>query len=101
MDVQLTEVGATSILLDNLPGVFPCLQWHSAEVLQIPPGASCLATSPDCAVQAMAWGPRAWSAQFHIEVEPNTVQNWARIKEYAGALDKALVGDGATRLEAA
>ncbi len=95
MDVQLTEEGASGVILDGLPERFPCLQWHSAEVKQMPAGATCLATSPDCPVQAMKWGTRAYSAQFHIEVEPDTVQNWAKIPEYAGALDKAL-GTGAT-----
>lgn len=95
MDVQLTEEGASGVILDGLPEQFACLQWHSAEVKQMPAGATCLATSPDCPVQAMKWGTRAYSAQFHIEVERDTVKNWAQIPEYAGALDKAL-GAGAT-----
>ena len=93
MDVQLTEEGASGVFFDGLEPVFPCLQWHSAEVTRLPPGAKVLATSPDCAVQAMKWGPRAYSAQFHVEIEPDTVQNWAAIPEYKQALDKAL-GDG-------
>lgn len=99
MDVQLTEEGATGILFDDLPATFPSLQWHSAEVKQIPAGARCLATSPACAVQAMQWGPRAFSAQFHIEVESDTVDNWADIPEYADALRKALGSDGARQLK--
>ena len=98
MEVQLTEAGATGVLFDGLPERFGTLQWHSAEVLQMPAGAQCLATSPACAVQAMKWGTRACSAQFHIEVEPDTVQNWAEIPEYAGALDKALGSDGVAQL---
>ncbi|MEM9144641.1 MAG: type 1 glutamine amidotransferase [Pseudomonadota bacterium] len=101
MDVQLTEEGATSILFDDLPGRFACLQWHSAEVVQMPAGARCLATSPDCAVQAMGWGPRAYSVQFHIEIESDTVAGWAAIPEYAAALDKAYGAGGAAALEAA
>ena len=100
MDVQLTEAGATGILFDDLPATFPSLQWHSAEVKKMPAGAICLATSPDCAVQAMQWGPRAFSAQFHIEVESDTVDNWADIPEYAVALQKALGPDGARQLKA-
>jgi len=46
LDVQLTEVGAAGVFLDNLPDTFPALQWHSAEITQMPEGASCLATSP-------------------------------------------------------
>lgn len=94
MDVQLTEAGATGVFFDGLPEVFDCLQWHSAEVTKLPAGAQVLATSPDCAVQAMKWGTRAFSMQFHIEIEADTVQNWAEIPEYAGALEKAM-GKGA------
>ena len=101
MDVQLTEHGASGVVFDGLPEQFPCLQWHSAEVKQMPAGAQCLATSPDCAVQAMKWGTRAFSAQFHIEVESDTVANWAKIPEYDSALENAM-GPGATaKLEAA
>ena len=94
MDVQLTEAGATGVLFDGLPERFETLQWHSAEVKQMPPGAQCLATSPACPVQAMKWGTRAVSMQFHIELEADTVRNWAKIPEYAGALEKAM-GEGA------
>ena len=66
----------------------------------MPEGAQVLATSPACAVQAMAWGPRAYSLQFHVEIELDTVQNWAKIPEYAGALDAAVGQGGAANLEA-
>jgi GMP synthase-like glutamine amidotransferase len=98
MDVQMTEEGATGVILDGLPERFSCLQWHSAEVTQMPAGATCLATSPDCAVQAMKWGTRAYSAQFHIEVEPDTVANWAVIPEYKAALESAMGTGAAERL---
>lgn len=94
MQVQLTEMGATGVFFDGLPEHIACLQWHSAEVTRLPPGGQVLATSPDCAVQAMRWGPRAYSLQFHVEAELDTVANWAAIPEYASALEKAL-GAGA------
>ncbi len=100
MDVMLTEAGASGVLFDGLPEVFPALQWHGAEVTELPAGAQVLATSPDCAVQAMKWGTRAYSMQFHIEVEPDTVRAWAEIPEYAAALDTALGAGAAARLEA-
>lgn len=90
MDVQMTEEGASGVILDGLPEIFSCLQWHSAEVKQMPAGATCLATSPACAVQAMKWGTRAYAAQFHIEVESDTVANWAGIPEYKLALENAM-----------
>ena len=94
MEVQLTEAGATGVLFDGLPERFETLQWHSAEVKQMPAGAQCLATSPACPVQAMKWGTRAVSMQFHVELEADTVRNWADIPDYAGALEKAM-GEGA------
>ncbi|MEQ8898448.1 MAG: type 1 glutamine amidotransferase [Roseovarius sp.] len=101
MDVQLTEAGASGVLFDGLPERFDCLQWHSAEVTALPEGAQVLATSPDCAVQAMKWETRAYSMQFHMEIEADTVQNWNNIPEYAGALDKAIGADAVHDLEAA
>lgn len=95
MPVQLTEEGASGVFLDGLPEQFECLQWHSAEVQTLPAGATVLATSPDCIVQAMKWGTRAYSMQFHVEIEADTVRNWAQIPAYFNALENAL-GAGAT-----
>jgi len=99
LDVQLTEVGATTVLLDDIPDIFPALQWHSAEIKRMPNDATCLATSPDCAVQAMSWGPRAHSLQFHLEIESDTVANWSEIDAYANALQQALGPDGVATLD--
>ena len=46
----------------------------------------------------MAWGPRAYSLQFHLEIEPDTVDNWKDIPAYKQALHDALGADGAERL---
>ncbi|MGB0410628.1 MAG: type 1 glutamine amidotransferase [Pikeienuella sp.] len=100
MDVQLTEVGAEGVLFDDMPGIFKALQWHGAEVSQMPAGAQCLATSPDCAVQAMSWQNTAYSVQFHIEIEDDTVQTWAEIPEYAESLRAALGENGPAELAA-
>jgi len=101
MKVQLTEAGAAGVFFDGIPELFDCLQWHSAEVTALPPGAQVLATSPACAVQAMKWSTRAYSAQFHVEIEADTVTNWNAIPEYAQALEKAVGKDGASALEKA
>ena len=101
MPVQLTEVGTDGIIFDDFPDNFSCLQWHGAEIKKIPSGATCLATSPDCAVQAMAWGARAYSTQFHLEVEPDTVENWMSIPAYRASLIKALGESGPEKLKAA
>ena len=100
LDVQLTEAGASGVFFDGLPDRFKCLQWHGAEVQVMPAGAQCLATSPDCTIQAMKWGTRAFSAQFHIELEAQTIADWAKIPAYAAALEATFGADGAARLAA-
>ena len=99
MPVRMTEEGAHGVILDGLPPSFDVLQWHSAEITQLPENARVLATTQACPVQAMLWGTRAFSAQFHLEVEADTVSNWARIPEYAAALETALGPDGAETLK--
>lgn len=98
MDVYLTAAGRASPLLAGLPDRLDVLQWHGAEVVDVPPGAQVLATSPDCAVQAMSVGARAFSAQFHLEVETDTVDNWAAIPAYAAALEDAFGEGGVEQL---
>jgi GMP synthase-like glutamine amidotransferase len=61
---------------------------------KMPSGARYMAMSPERAVQAFKWGAHAFSVQFHIEIETDTVPNWAGIPEYAAALDLAM-GPGA------
>lgn len=101
MDVILTEEGVASTFFDGVDSPMKSLQWHSAEVTKLPEGGVVLATSPDCAVQAMSWGPRALTMQFHMEVEADTCANWAEIPEYAGALEKALGPNGLPEITAA
>jgi GMP synthase-like glutamine amidotransferase len=96
LPVHYTETGVESLFFDGIEAPFETLQWHGAEVKRPPAGAAVLATSPACAVQAMSWGPRALSMQFHVEAEADTVASWAAIPEYAASLEAAL-GPGATR----
>jgi len=90
MEVYQTDLRASDGFFEGVPDRFNCLQWHSAEVTALPEGAQVLAASPDCAVQAMAWGARAFSMQFHIEIEADTVEMWSQIPEYKTALEAAM-----------
>lgn len=90
MSVSRTTSSPSDGLFDGLPERFNCLQWHSAEVTALPEGAQVLAVSPACNVQAMNWGPRAFSMQFHIEIEADTVESWSHIPEYKTALEAAM-----------
>ncbi len=101
MDVDLTEEGRRSMFFDGVDDRITCLQWHGAEVSEAPPGSRVLAFSDACAVQAMSWGKRALSVQFHVEIEPGTVNSWAAIPEYGGALRSMFGEDGVSRLDEA
>jgi GMP synthase-like glutamine amidotransferase len=94
LEVGLTPEGAASPFLAGFEPTRTCLQWHSAEVHREPDGATVLASSPACRVQAMAIGSQAFSMQYHVELTPTTVTEWGDIPEYKGALESTL-GEGA------
>ena len=66
------------------------MQWHSVQVEILPEDAFVLASSDICRVQAMRVGNSAWSMQYHVEVEPDTVDNWSAVPAYRNALEKSL-----------
>ena len=72
------------------------LQWHSAEVLEVPKGTTVLASSDACPIQSFRYGDHAYGLQFHVEVTKETVPEWSSIPAYAAALKKAL-GAGAAQ----
>jgi len=94
MSVELTGAGRNSAFLTDVPHEISCFQWHSAEVTRAPDGADVLASSPDCTINAMSWGARAFSIQFHVEITAKTVTQWGQVPEYATALETTF-GDGA------
>ena len=69
-------------LFGHLPSTLKGLQWHAAEVVELPSDTAVLATNEHSAVQAMRVGQRAYSVQLHVEVGVNTVPKWAAIPEY-------------------
>ncbi|MSQ67802.1 MAG: type 1 glutamine amidotransferase [Gammaproteobacteria bacterium] len=101
LPVQRTVMGCASPYFAGLDADFEVLQWHSAEVTQLPRGAACLASSPRCAVQAMSVGQRAFSMQFHVEISPTTVTEWSAIPAYRLALERSLGVGGAVALDRA
>jgi GMP synthase-like glutamine amidotransferase len=86
-EVALTGEGLRDPLFAGLPAKQKCLQWHSVRVAQPPEHAVVLASSPLCRVQAMRVGERAWSMQYHVELEPDTIPAWGQVPAYAKALD--------------
>ena len=94
--VELTEKGLKDPIFFGMEKSQFCLQWHSVQVEVIPEEAFVLASSDICRVQAMRVGNSAWSMQYHVEVEPDTVNNWSSVPAYQTALEKSL-GKGALK----
>jgi GMP synthase-like glutamine amidotransferase len=94
LDVELTVDGRDDPLFADMPHGQKCLQWHSVRVAQPPASATVLASSRACHVQAMRVGSNAWSMQYHVEVEPDTVTNWAEVPAYYDALISTLGTEG-------
>lgn len=100
MTVDHTLAAGADPLFADLENPLPVLQWHGAEVTEVPAPAVVLAGSPDCAIQAFRFGENAYGLQFHVEITGETVGDWLEIPEYASSLDKALGPDGCVRLDA-
>ena len=93
MAVALTEAGIQDPIFKGMEPHQSCLQWHSVRVAQPPEGSSILAVSDLCTNQAMRVGANAWSMQYHVEIEPDTVSNWGAVPSYKQALEKTLGPD--------
>jgi GMP synthase-like glutamine amidotransferase len=100
-EVALSASGRAHPLLAGLPAAGRYLQWHAAEVVRAPAGASVLATSSACAIQALAIGGRAFGLQFHAEVDEATLGDWLAEPTTAAALVDQLGPDGPLRFAAA
>ena len=98
--MDLTSDGAVDPIFADMPKRQKCLQWHSVCVAQPPDDAVVLAKSDVCRIQAMRVGEHAWSMQYHVEVEPETVANWAAVPAYKEALESTLGADALKRLKA-
>ena len=97
LDIQLTREGIEDPIFKDMPATQKTLQWHSVQVDKAPANSTVLASSPACLNQAMKVGKHAWSMQYHVEVEPDTVDTWAKVPAYRQALvntlgEKALPG---------
>ena len=90
LEVALTPEGLKDPIFAGMPTVQRALQWHSVKVVESPVGAVVLAASDLCPIQAMRFGRHAWSMQYHVEVEADTVSTWGDVPEYREALESTL-----------
>lgn len=65
--VRLTQAGQQDPLFSQLPESFVAHLTHAQSVMQMPHGCSVLAHNSHDAHQALRYGPRQWSVQFHPE----------------------------------
>jgi len=94
IDIFLTPSGAVDPLLKDFDPVHKAVQWHGVHVAEAPKGSHVLASTDECAVQALRVGDRAWGIQYHVEVTRDTVPEWGDIPAYKAAVEKVL-GKGA------
>ena len=92
--IALTPEGKNQTIFNGFADTVSCLQWHSAEVTEVPAALSVLAASDVCPVQALARLPHQVSIQFHIEVTADTVGEWGAVPAYKSALQNTLGANG-------
>jgi GMP synthase-like glutamine amidotransferase len=88
LDIDLTDEGRSHRLFEGLGPRHKVIQWHLAEVKQVPPGAQVLAASEATAIQSVAVGEHAVSTQFHCEFSPQTMASWSSLPSYVANLEK-------------
>lgn len=96
MTVSKTEAGRRDALLQGLSDPLMVLQWHGAEVTDLPLKTTVLARSEACAIQAFRYGDRAYGLQCHVETTHQTVADWAALPAYATSFEEAM-GKGTIR----
>lgn len=65
---QVTEEGRLDPLFDSLPPELSCNVTHGDRIVELPPGASVLATAAHDPYHALRLRERVWSVQFHPEM---------------------------------
>ena len=87
--VAKRDASAADALFAAVPFTPTVVQWHWDAVVELPPGAVLLASSPRYPHQAFRVGELAWGLQFHIETPPEMVTRWFA-EDDAGVRDAGL-----------
>jgi len=77
LPVSRVDSPAAKPWLGDLPGEFEVFHWHG-ETFSIPPGATRILASSECANQAFVIG-KTLAFQCHIEMTGEMVRQWARL----------------------
>jgi GMP synthase (glutamine-hydrolysing) len=82
--IELTAAGKEDPLMAGLPPVFDALVGHKEACRVLPPGATLLATSATCPVQAYRLGRNVYATQFHPELDVAGLVTRVRVYQHMG-----------------
>lgn len=80
LEVGWTAEAAADALLAPLaeaPAPARGTHWNNDVVVELPTGATLLATAPGGEVQAVRYAPRSWGLQLHPEIDHAILRRWA------------------------
>jgi GMP synthase-like glutamine amidotransferase len=98
-EVRLTAEGRRDSLFRGVESRFSCLEWHSATVKELPATAVVTAVNPAGGIEAFRYGNCAYGLQFHVEIMPDTVAEWAEVPAYCAALEEVVGPQGLSELK--
>lgn len=75
--VKTLVPGQTDIMLAGVPWETPFFQMHGSEISELPEGATLLASSDRCKVQAFSVGMRTFGFQHHFEADREMIERMA------------------------
>lgn len=93
-EIGLAEAGRRHPLYAGFGPSKRAINWHGSEVVELPPGAAALASTPECALSAFAVGSAAFGVQYHVEATTELVAEWAETAAGAAHVEN-LHGRGA------
>ena len=97
--ISLSQKECSNNLLSKFSNDMLVLQGHSAEISDLSNNeVTVLASSGDCAIQALAFSNHAFSVQFHPEVVNETIQDWISIPKIKRDFDEALGQKGISEI---
>lgn len=87
--LRILPAGAEDPLFGAFPARIPVLKWHE-DIIEMPPQATELGTTPGPGAALFRVGPCAWGSQAHLELTPSMlIEGWtadpADIAEIEGA----------------
>ncbi len=89
VEVTLTEAGRADALFGELPPTFSAYVGHKEGVARLPQGATLLASSASCPVQAFRIGRHVYATQFHPELDETGLVHRIEVYRDHGYYDPA------------